>query len=948
MKRLFLCVLVFLGCAHSDRKQPGAEQRMAPRNVAPKEGEAHFGGLRQLTFEGENAEAYWAFSGKALTLEARHGAQQCDRIYRMDAITGATRPISNGEGATTCASFFPPDDSQVLYSSTQAAGPECPPKPDMSHGDVWALYDSYDIYKANADGSNVRPLTQVKGYDAEATVCPKDGSIVFTSTRDGDIELYRMDADGGNVKRLTNTPGYDGGAFFNADCSKIIWRASRPRTSAELADYKALLAQGLVRPTRLELYVADADGSNAMQLTYLEAASFAPSWFPKKDRVLFASNYPDGKGREFDLWAINTDGTQLERITTAPGFDGFPLFSPDGTKLAFSSNRATAPGQHDTNLFIADWRDEPHGTMVPLAADRVMADVRFLAAPEQGGRGVDTPGLENAARFLEKRFAELGLLPAGDNGTFRQKFPVVTELKVGPGTTVTLGGVTAAAEAFTPTGFSTDGDVSGDLVLAGHGIRAKELSVDDYSGINAKGRIVVVKRFVPDTPSFSSNEAQRRYGDLRYKAWTAKEAGAKALVVIDWPVPATPGATSPATTDSRLPALRPEGVQDAGLPVVVLQHAGFEPVLQRLEQKRKVQGHVAVRLDKVVKNTWNIVGRLEPLSPSASESPASPTPTPAPAATPGSSAGVVVVGAHYDHLGLGGRGSLAPDSHEPHLGADDNASGVAGLLEAARLLAEQRSRLRRDIYFTAFSGEELGVLGSTEWTRSPPPGVTMKDVVAMLNLDMVGRMRDNRLAVLGVESGQQWRELLAPVCDAAHVQCDGSGDGYGPSDHTPFYAAGVPVLHFFTGAHPDYHKPSDTPEHINAAGLAKVAFITAEMAANVSGAETRVTYRNTPAPAPLGDVRSFNASLGTVPDYAPPTGTKGVLLAGVRPGGAAEQAGLKRGDVLVKLGTHDIGSVEDLMYTLNASKPGETVTAVVLREGAEVKLQVTFQESKRR
>ncbi|PTL78909.1 peptidase M28 [Vitiosangium sp. GDMCC 1.1324] len=924
MKRLALCLLVSLGCAHSETPATPSPEASAPvpKTLAPLDGEAHFNSLRQLTFEGENAEAYWAFSGKALTLQARHEGQKCDRIYWMDVQTGATRPISSGAGATTCAYSFPPDDQQVLYASTHGAGPECPPKPDMSLGYVWPIYDSYDIYKANADGSNVRPLTQVKGYDAEATVCPKDGSIIFTSTRDGDLELYRMDADGGNVKRLTSTPGYDGGAFFNPDCSKIVWRASRPKPGKELEDYQALLAQGLVRPTKLELYVANADGSNATQITYLNAASFAPSWHPTKDRILFSSNYGDPKGREFDIWAVDATGTGLERITTSRGFDGFPLFSPDGTKLAFSSNRATPEGRHDTHVLIADWKDEPRGTSVPLPADRVMTDVRFLAAPEREGRGVASAGLESAASYLEKRFTELGLVPAGDSGTFRQKFPVITDVKVGSGSAVTLGGIQAAAEAFTPLGFSAEGDVSGDVILAGHGIQAKELGVDDYAGVSVKGKIVVVRRFVPEAPAFSSNEAQRRYGDLRYKAWTAKEAGAKALVVVDW---------AKGSADARLPALRPEGAQDAGIPVVVIQRASFEPVLTLLEQKRKVKGRVVVKLDKVVKDTWNIVGRLAASSPEGNSLPQ----------------GVVVVGAHYDHLGLGGRGSLAPESHEPHLGADDNASGVAGLLEAARVLSEQRTRLRRDVYFTAFSGEELGVLGSTAWTRSPPAGVKMKDVVAMLNLDMVGRLRENRLSVLGVESGQGWREVLAPACELARVQCDGSGDGYGPSDHTPFYAAGVPVLHFFTGAHGDYHKPSDSAEHINAAGLAQVALIVSEIAATVSHDDARVTYRNVPAPAPMGDMRSFNASLGTVPDYAPPPGTRGVLLAGVRPGGAAELGGLKRGDVLIRLGSHEVGSVEDLMYALNASKPGETVTAVVLRDGKEVKLPVTFQESKR-
>ncbi|WNG17442.1 M28 family peptidase [Cystobacter fuscus] len=932
MKRLSLGVLFFLGCAHApSAPAPSSETPSTPPKALPaREGEGHLGSLRQLTFAGENAEAYWAFSGEALTFQARLEGQQCDRIYWLDAKTGATRPISSGEGVTTCAYALPGDD-EVIYASTHEAGAACPPKPDMSKGYVWPLYEGYDIYKARADGSDRRPLTRTPGYDAEATVCPKDGSIVFTSVRDGDLELYRMDADGGNVKRLTSTPGYDGGAFFNRDCTKIVWRASRPAPGKELEDYQALLAQGLVRPTKLELYVADADGSNPTQITYLNVASFAPSWHPTRERILFSTNYPNARGREFDIWAVNVDGSGLERITTAPGFDGFPLFSPDGKQLAFSSNRETAPGRQDTNVFIAEWNDDvPASTAAPLPADRVMKDVRFLAAPEQGGRGVDTPGLEQAARYLEQRFSALGLVPAGDNGTFRQRFSVTTEVKAGAGTALELGSLRAKDEAFLPLGFSAEGDVSGDVVLAGYGVRAKELGVDDYAGLAVKGKIVVVRRFVPDQPAFASSEAQRRYGDLRHKAWVAKEAGARALIVVDWPAGAATGAHG-APTEARLPPLRPEGAQDAGLPAVILQRAGFEPVLQQLEQKKKVRGRVVVRLDKVQKDAWNLVGRLPAAAPEAR-----------------AASGVVVVGAHYDHLGTGGRGSLAPDSHEPHLGADDNASGVAGLLEAARLLAAKRERLQRDVYFTAFSGEELGVLGSTAWTRSPPAGLAMKDVVGMINLDMVGRLRNNHLAVLGVESGQEWRDVLAPACALARVQCDGSGDGYGPSDHTPFYAAGVPVLHFFTGAHGDYHKPSDSASRINAAGLAQVGLIVSEVAAEVSARPGRLTYRNVPAPAPAGDMRSFNASLGTVPDYAPPEGTRGVLLAGVRPGGGADKGGMKRGDVLIRLGTHDVGSVEDLMYALNASKPGETVTAVVLREGQEVKLSVTFQESQRR
>jgi hypothetical protein len=308
----------------------------------------------------------------------------------------------------------------------------------------------------------------------------------------------------------------------------------------------------------------------------------------------------------------------------------------------------------------------------------------------------------------------------------------------------------------------------------------------------------------------------------------------------------------------------------------------------------------------------------------------------------------VVVGAHYDHLGYGGRDSLAPGRHEPHVGADDNASGTAALLEVARALTKLSAELRRDMVFVSFSGEESGVLGSTHFTRTPPPGIAVADVVAMINMDMVGRLRENRLQVLGTDSADEWPRLVELACADARIECAMGGDGFGPSDQTPFYAAGVPVVQLFTGAHGDYHKPSDTADKINAAGVSQIAQMASALTAQVALRDARLTLKHSPAPAPRGDVRSFHASLGTIPDYAgPPGGQKGVLLAGVRPGGAAEAGGLQRGDILVRLGTHEIGSVEDLMYVLNASHPGERVKATVRRDGRELTLDVTFQESRR-
>jgi Tol biopolymer transport system component len=930
MKRCLPLLIVLSSCATPSN--PGtAQESSAPAAPTPQARllpeEVRLAGLRQLTFGGENAEAYWSFNGQQLSFQAKRGEMGCDRIFRMTVEPVAETQVSSGKGATTCAHFLP-GDQELIFASTHLGGEACPPKPDRSMGYVWAIYDSYDIFKSNADGSGVTRLTNSPGYDAEGTVCAKDGSIVFTSVRDGDLELYRMDRDGSNVRRLTNAPGYDGGAFFNADCTKIVWRASRPRSDKALADYKSLLARGLVRPSKLELYVANADGSEAKQITWLDAASFAPFFHPSGKRILFSTNHGDPAGREFDIWAVNLDGSNLERITYAPGFDGFPMFSPDGQWLVFSSNRATAPGQTDTNIFLARWVESatPRAS-AESAPDRVARDVAFLAAPEREGRGIGTPGLEASGAYVESRFQSLGLKPAGDSGTFRQSFPVTTAVKIGPKTQVKLGDTVLAGDAFTVLGFSAQSVAQGPVVLAGYGIVEPSLKVDDYAGRDVKGKIVLVRRFVPDTATFSETEKQRRYGDLRHKAWTARERGAKALIVVDWPEAPSPQPKDwRMPTEASLPGPVSEGPGDVGIPVVMVKRAALEPLMGRLTEGKRVDARLEVQLDFEKSQAFNVAGLLE--------------------AGEGKLPGALVIGAHYDHLGYGGRYSLAPDKQEPHVGADDNASGVAALLEIARQLTERRAQLKRDVIFIAFSGEESGVLGSSYFTRLRGDA-GMKQIAAMLNLDMVGRLRASSLAVLGAESAEEWGPLISAACQQARVDCASSGDGYGPSDHSPFYAAGVPVLHFFTGAHSDYHKPTDTPDTVNAAGTAQVAQIVSTLALGL-GERPALTYRKLPSPTPRGDLRSFNASLGTVPDYVgPPNGQKGMLLAGVRAGGAAEQAGLRRGDIIIQLGKHPVGGVEDLMYVLNASKPGETVTAVILRDGKELRLDVTFQEAKR-
>jgi hypothetical protein len=902
-----------------------------PAAVIARADEVHLADVRQLTFGGENAEAYWSWAGDQLILQARSATASCDRIGRLAPFSPAAvfTPVSSGKGATTC-SFFLPGDKEVIYASTHLGGDACPPRPDHSKGYVWALYPDYDIFRGSADGTGpLTRLTDTPGYDAEGTVCGKDGSIVFTSVRDGDIDLYRMDADGKNVRRLTDTPGYDGGAFFNADCTKIVWRASRPK-GKDLEDFKALLAQSLVRPTKLELYVANADGSDPVQITYLDAASFAPYWHPSQKRILFSTNYAASSAREFDVWGVNVDGTGLERVTTADGFDGFPMFSPDGRWLALSSNRATAPGQHDTNVFLARWVEAPPKG-APTAADRIMTDAAWLADPAREGRGVGTRGLDDAGAYIEKAFADAGLTPAGDGG-FRWGFDAATS--VTGQAKLSLAGKAVDAADVQPLAFSGSAPADGPLVFAGWGIVAD--GRDDYAHVDAKGKIVVVRRFVPDTPAFAKIDDQRRHGDLRHKAWLAREHGARGLLVVDLPeAPKAAPKDWKMPDEARFPALDADAdvAGDAGIAAAIVSRKVLAPIVARLEKKEKVAATLSVALTPVTVKAFDVVGRW-----------------PAQVADADKLPGAVVLGAHYDHLGYGGRDSLAPGRHEPHLGADDNASGTATLLEIARALAGGKSKLRRDMVFVAFSGEEMGVLGSSWFVKHPPPGLAPADLVAMINMDMVGRLRKNALEVFGTDTATEWPDLLGSACDAARIECvRDAGGGFGASDHAPFYGAGVPVLHLFSGVHSDYHKPSDTADKLNAAGMAQVAALVEHLARDVAGLPGKLQYQRVASPPPRGDVRGFGASLGTVPDYAgPPNGQKGMLLAGVRPGGAADKAGLQRGDILVKLGEHDIRGVEDLMYVLMEVTPGTLLKAVFLRDGKEQSVDVTMQEGTRK
>lgn len=554
---------------------------------------------------------------------------------------------------------------------------------------------------------------------------------------------------------------------------------------------------------------------------------------------------------------------------------------------------------------------------------RFQEDVLWLADDAREGRGIGTRGLAESRDWIAARFQALGVQPAGEAGGWFQTLRVPTSVEVvAAGTGVSIDGRRLDRQAYQPAGFSSSARVEAAVVAAGYGITAPDLGVDDYAGLDVKGKVVAVRRFTPKGGPFEQEDHQRRHGDLRAKAWNAREHGAVGLIVVDVPPPGVEETGEAPLPEPAVESGAGAAAGDAGIPVVLLTREAGAPLFTG-----RHRAGLAVELARKSEPAQNVIGVIR-------------------AGAPDRLPGAVLVGAHYDHIGLGGPASLALGSREIHNGADDNASGVAALVEVARRLVERRSELRRDVWLVAFTAEELGTLGSTALTRQPPAGLRMEDLVGMLNMDMVGRLRDlGRLSVLGGDSAEEWRALMGPLCERVALECVLSGDGFGASDHSVFYGAGVPVLHFFTGTHEDYHKPSDDIAKIDAAGGVKVAGLVTDVAVSLAGRQERLAYKSAPAPVPRGDLRASGASLGTVPDYAG-DGRPGVLLAGVRPGSAAEVGGLKRGDLLVELAGAEIRDIHDLMFVLRRAKPGEKADAVIDRAGEKIKLQITFEASK--
>jgi aminopeptidase YwaD len=581
-----------------------------------------------------------------------------------------------------------------------------------------------------------------------------------------------------------------------------------------------------------------------------------------------------------------------------------------------------------------------------LSAERIAGHIQLLASDKLQGRRAGTTFADQAAGYIEKEFRSYGLKPASSAG-FLQPFTFVSAVKLGEQNSFTLNASSGArslkvGDEFMPLAFSSSEPVGGELVFAGYGISAPELGLDSYSGIDPMGKIVMILRGSPDgdNPHGKFAEFTQPGLEIQNKTLKAREKGARAVVFVS---------AEKSFHEDRLSRLRHDlNFLDSGIPTAIISRAAAESILASggatltgAETKAKepasafsikdATAQIKTDVVKIDGKSANVVGVI-----------------------PGSDSQLaseyVVIGAHYDHLGMGGPESLAANPEgEIHHGADDNASGTTGLLEIARVLAGDRGKIKRSVMFIAFSGEELGLLGSGAYTKTPI--IPLATTVAMLNMDMIGRLRSGSLFVGGVGTSPAWKPLIeklnGPMQPAVPASGNGSGgrfqlslgeDGFGPSDHQSFYVRDIPVLFFFTGTHDDYHKPSDTADKINIEGLKQVAEFVREIAVNVANEPQRIAFTKVKVEQkPAG--RGFRVYLGTVPNYSDQA--DGMKLDGVRPGSPAEKAGLRAGDLIMKLGKMPIKNVYDYTYALGEMRGGEEVEVWIRREGKEMTLKIT-------
>ncbi len=972
---------------------------------------------RQLTFEGRRSgEGYFSADGHHMVFQSeREPGNPFYQIYLMDLDTGDTQRITTGTGKTTCA-WIHPDGKKVLFASTQddpAVVQEQTEELELRASGKerrysWDYDEFYELYEYELATKQYHKLTNARGYDAEGSWSPDGSLIAFASNRSAfedkltaeqtaafetdpawANEIYVMKADGTDVKRLTTSPGYDGGPFFSPDGKRICWR--RFNESGAIA----------------EIMTMSIDGSDQQQLTHLKAMSWAPYYHPSGTYLIFTTNRHGFAN--FELYIVDAAGKhEPVRVTYTLGFDGLPVFSPDGEHLAWTTNRTVSK---QSQIFMSDWNHKlalealdlkPDSSTTPTEhaeSKRVMAlspeargdfapadavrHVEFLCRPQLGGRLTGTKGEQLATNYVALNFETMGLLPAGDNDTYFQEFEFTSGISAGPNNSVSVESKTGDSgenqKALTldsdwrPVAFSGSTSVeAADVIFAGYGIRAPAADgieeYDSFVHLDVKDKWVVLFRFMPENLTPEQRQHFIRFSSLRFKAMQARDMEARGLIVVSGPTSGVKEQLVPLLFDgtlagSSLPVfsvtdtVAAEWFKEQGKDIQSVQQKmdSGEPAMGFPLDGLKISATIDIQHEK--KKGRNVLGRLQ-----INESPAGQ---------------IVVVGAHIDHLGTGPNGSSLARGDEQsqiHFGADDNASGVSAMLQIAEAmaLAKDAGKLQgqRDVVFAAWSGEELGLLGSSHYVKNletmfsqhaavvqgdkpsddqpttkadestgPNTGGLNLYIAACLNMDMVGRLQE-KLILQGIGSSPAWQKIIEQANVPLGLSLTLQDDSYLPTDAQVFFLHGVPMLSAFTGNHGEYHTPRDTPEKLNYEGITKVANLMSLVCRNLIAADHSPVYMAQDRPKDSQRRASLRAYLGTVPDYAQ-SDVKGVMLSGVAKGGPAEVAGVKGGDVIVKLAGRRIENIYDYTYAIEALKSGQETEITVLRDGKEVAMKVT-------
>lgn len=966
-----------------------------------KEGEL-ISDARQITFEGRRAgEGYFSGDGKRMVFQSeRDPANPFYQIFLMDLETGDIELVSPGQGKTTCA-WIHPDGKRVLFSSTHHDPTSVEKQNELlalrQSGNqpryAWDYDPEFDLYERLGDGSYHR-LTDARGYDAEGSYSPDGSKIVFASNRAAYtkplspretellktdksyfIDLYIMNADGSDVRQLTDAAGYDGGPFFSPDGTRICWR----RFSED--------------GTTAEIYTMAIDGSDVRRLTEIGAMSWAPYFHPTGDYLIFTTNR-HGFGN-FELYCVRADGQgEPVRVTYTDGFDGLPVFLPDGQRIAWTSNRTAAK---QSQIFLGAWNDaeirkrlginrseSPDREAALLAAEEstpqfspadVARHVDYLTRDELEGRLTGTEGERRATAYVAAYLESLGFVPAGQAGTFFDEFEFPAGCSMTENNSLVIGESAGKLnEDWRPLSFSANGTVEpSEVVFAGYGMRVPGSEdvpeYDSYVHLNVAGRWVMVLRDLPQEITPERRQQLARFSSPRRKASFARDLGAKGIIFVSGP-----------TSKVRNQLIRFDSAASAsGVSIAAISITNemaaklFSEADGDLKQQQAelddgslAMGYIlegakvgtTIEIERKTGIGRNIIARLP-----ADESGKPTYP-------------MVMVGAHVDHLGRGaGSNSLASDDErdEIHQGADDNASGVAAMLEIAQYLADEkksgRLKAKRDLVVAGWSGEELGLFGSQAFIESfhelypDAPKVELDPeleraarahgmttnaaplsgaIAAYLNLDMVGRLRE-KLVIQGIGSSPKFESLVnrrnVPV--ALPLTLDRTSTRL-PTDASAFVARDVPILSAFTGAHEDYHTPRDTKEKLNYEGAAKTAQLFALLARGFLTDADVPEFKLDEGEKEQEEVprARLTAYLGTVPDYAAGK-IKGLKLSGVAKDGPAAEAGVQGGDVIIELAGKKIEDIYDYTYAIEALKIGEETSITVRRGDQDIQLKIT-------